>query len=301
MSAAIAQGTPLPAELTGELPDSTPLLEIPTELHQRLASDGFVLLRQVVDRALALDARLEVLQRLEQVGEIKSTVEAGIATGSSRRKELEPDLGAFWRSVSQGPRLRAATHGGQMQAIMDLLLGEAAVAHDYLFLRPTVVGRSTSLHYDRPFFARGSERIYTAWLALGDVAMEEGPLMVLEGSNQFEDLLQQVGQIDYESSNSPTVQVLSDTAEFVRSRQSRLLVSPFSAGDLVVFDMHTMHGTLDNHSPTGNIRLTCDVRWQPAADPVDPRYRGDDPAGTTGAGYGELNGAKPLDEDWHNR
>jgi hypothetical protein len=24
-------------------------------------------------------------------------------------------------------------------------------------------------------------------------------------------------------------------------------------------------------------------------------------AGTTGAGYGELNGAKPLDEDWHNR
>jgi len=43
------------------------------------------------------------------------------------------------------------------------------------------------------------------------------------------------------------------------------------------------------------------VRWQPAADPIDERYFGPRPAGTTGAGYGELNGAKPLTEDWHTR
>jgi ectoine hydroxylase-related dioxygenase (phytanoyl-CoA dioxygenase family) len=78
-------------------------------------------------------------------------------------------------------------------------------------------------------------------------------------------------------------------------------MSPVEAGDLIVFDMFTMHGSLDNHSPLGRVRLSCDVRWQPAADPVDPRYRGDHPPGTTGAGYGELNGAKPLDLPWHVR
>ena len=95
-----------------------------------------------------------------------------------------------------------------------------------------------------------------------------------------------------------------ETPERVKSilnHPRRLLVSPFEAGDLVVFDMFTMHGSLDNHSPEGRVRLSCDVRWQPVSDPVDPRYKGEDPPGTTGAGYGELNGAKPLDVDWHIR
>jgi hypothetical protein len=35
--------------------------------------------------------------------------------------------------------------------------------------------------------------------------------------------------------------------------------------------------------------------------PVDDRYFGTNPRGTTGIGYGELNGAKPLDQPWHER
>ena len=301
MSEAIAQGTVLAADVRGELAESSELQDDPPRLRARLSEEGYVLLRGVVDRQVVMAARQEVFERLEGVGEILPPAGEGIASGESLRRERETDLGVFWRSVSQGVRLRTATHGPEMQAVMDLLVGEQAVAHDYLFLRPGPVGRSTSLHYDHPFFARGSDRVYTAWLALGDIPLEEGPLMVLEGSNRFADLVEQVRGIDYDSSDSPTVQVLSDTAEFARQRGSRLLVSPFEAGDLIVFDMFTMHGSLDNHSPEGRVRLSCDVRWQPASDPVDPRYKGEDPPGTTGAGYGELNGAKPLNVDWHTR
>eukprot|EP01052_Picozoa_sp_SAG31_P063035 SAG31_NODE_21990_length_536_cov_0.929062_2_plen_37_part_01 len=37
--------------------------------------------------------------------------------------------------------------------------------------------------------------------------------------------------------------------------------------------MLTMHGTLPNLSaePRPLLRLSCDIRFQPAADPVDPR------------------------------
>jgi hypothetical protein len=49
------------------------------------------------------------------------------------------------------------------------------------------------------------------------------------------------------------------------------------------------------------VRISCDLRWQPAALPIDERYFGPDPTGTTGAGYAELNGAKPLDQPWHVR
>ena len=65
--------------------------------------------------------------------------------------------------------------------------------------------------------------------------------------------------------------------------------------------MTMLHGTLDNHNPRQRARLSSDVRWQPAGDPIDERYFGPNPAGTTGIGYAELNGAKPLTQDWHTR
>ena len=86
-----------------------------------------------------------------------------------------------------------------------------------------------------------------------------------------------------------------------RRYKTRLLTADFQAGDIALFGMATMHGSLDNCSPIGRVRVSCDVRYQPAADPRDERYYGPNPAGTTGIGYAELNGAKPLTEDWHTR
>ena len=297
----IAQGTAVPDELIGPLRDSSAFRQDGAELSKRLADDGYVFLRGVVDREDVLRARQEVFERLAAVGEIAEPAVDGIATGASRRPELAQDLGKFWQSVCYGTALRQVSHGRQMIEALSTILGEPALPHDYMFLRPGVVGRSTHLHYDLPFFARGSNRIHTAWLALGDIPAEEGPLMVLEGSHRFEDLIDAIRSVDYASSDTPKVQMLSDTVKFARQRRARRLTTDFQAGDVVVFSMQTMHGTLDNHSPVGRVRLSVDVRYQPAADAFDPRYMGENPPGTTGAGYGELNGAKPLTEAWHTR
>jgi len=312
----LVQGTPVPAPLVGELTDSTALLENSDvdngdvdnsnidhrdTLRKRIEQDGYLFLRGAVDCQRVEAARSEVFTRLAEVGEIQTPAIAGIATGTSRRREQAGDLGLFWRSVSQGAALRAATHGSELHEIMTAVLGQPAQPHDYLFLRPARVGLSTRLHFDFPFFARHSPQIYTVWLALGEIPHEDGTLMVVEGSNRFVDLIDAVKQIDYDSQESPTVQVMENTVDFVQSRDSRLLTTHFKPGDVVIFDMFTMHGTFDNHSPQGRVRLSCDVRWQPASDPLDPRYAGSDPPGTTGIGYGELNGAKPLTEDWHTR
>jgi ectoine hydroxylase-related dioxygenase (phytanoyl-CoA dioxygenase family) len=308
MKGCIAQGREVPERLVGPLRDSTDLLDstiLPNRadrqlLEQRVEDDGYVFLRGVVSREVVLAARREVFERLAEVGEIRQPAEEGIATGESRRRDVG-DLGAFWQSVSEGPALRHVSHGPALHGLMEAVFGGEARPHDYMFLRPGVVGRSTRLHYDFPFFARGSNRIHTVWLALGDVPVNEGPLMVVEGSNRYADLIEPVQKIDYESKYSPTVQILGDTVQFIEERGSRLLTADFQAGDLVVFSMFCLHGSLDNHSPLGRVRLSCDVRWQPAADPIDERYFGPNPKGTTGAGYGELNGAKPLTEPWHTR
>jgi ectoine hydroxylase-related dioxygenase (phytanoyl-CoA dioxygenase family) len=300
MTNAIVQGTPVPDDILGPLRDSSDVVDDGNALRERLDHDDYLFLRGVVDRNAILAARDEVFARLMEVDEITAPASEGIATGTSRRKELV-DLGEFWQSVSEGPRLRHVSHGTQVADVMSRVFDEPSRPHDYMFLRPGVVGRSTHLHFDLPFFSRGSQRIHTVWLALNEIPLDLGPLAVVEGSHRFDDLIEPVRQVDYESSNTPYVQMLDDTVEFARERGSRLLTAAFAPGDIVIFTMTLMHGTLDNHSSENRVRLSCDVRWQPAADDLDPRYTAPNPPGTTGAGYAELNGAKPLTEDWHKR
>jgi hypothetical protein len=301
LSTAYVHGNPVPADLLGELRDSTALRADGAALRDRLAADGYVFVREAVPREPARAARAEALSRLAAVDEIEDPLGEGIFTGRSRRRERESDLGAFWKSVSEGPALRRVTHGPELRELVSLLLGEPARPHDYLFLRVGTPGKATDLHYDLPFFCRGSQRVHTVWIALGEIAPEQGPLMVLEGSQAYEDLIAPIRRVDYDSQASPRVAAREDAVTLARERGTRLLTAHFRPGDAVVFGMTLMHGSLDHCSTASRVRLSCDIRFQPEADPTDPRYFGPDPRGTTGAGYGELNGAKPLVEPWHVR
>ena len=295
------QGRPLPDARVGELRDSSAATADAPELGRRLAADGYVFLRGALDVGDVQTARVEVFERLVRVGEIRPPAAEGIATGESRRAELAGDLGAFWKSVSEGPALRRVTHGPRLHALLARVAGEPARAHDYMFLRAAPVGRTTGLHFDAPFFTRATPRVYTAWVPLGDVPATDGPLVIAEGSHRFTDLHDGIRAFDVVYDTSRRAQVADDFAEFTESRDCRLLTADFRAGDVCVFGMLTLHGSLDNHSDLGRVRLSCDVRYQPAAEPIDPRYFGPNPGGTTGAGYGELNGAKPLTQPWHVR
>jgi ectoine hydroxylase-related dioxygenase (phytanoyl-CoA dioxygenase family) len=191
------------------------------------------------------------------------------------------DLGAFWRSVSEGSALRAVTHGETLHALLARVAGEPVRAQNYLFLRPAPVGRSTGLHFDYPFFTRTTERVYTTWIPFGDVPVADGPLTIVEGSHRFTDLHDALRGFDVVYDTSRKAQVAADFTRFAKSRGCRLLTTDFRAGDVCIFGMFTLHGSLDNRSAIGRVRLSCDVRYQPAADPVDPRYFDPSP-GTSG-------------------
>ena len=295
-------GQTIPESLRGELTDSTELLQNKESLRQRLQRDGYVFVRNLVPEDEIVAARNEVFGRLEEVGEIQSPAGEGLATGISRRPELYADLGQFWQSVSEGERLRQVTHGAVIRSHVATLLGEEARPHDYMWLRPWPVGRSTGLHYDHPFFSVGSQRVHTVWVPLGDVPIEEGPLAVVENSHRFQDLIKPMKEEEVDATMDPDkaqaaayqTDATGDPIRFVSDRQSRFLSTHFHIGDVIVFSMNTMHGSLDNNSPVGRVRLSCDVRYQPAADDTDPRYFGENPIGAQGGGYGEMKGAVPL-------
>jgi hypothetical protein len=299
MRGCVIGGRDVPEELVGTLRDSASLLDDPAGLRARLAEDGYLFLRGVLDRAAVAAARAEVLARLSAVDEIAPG--GDVFTGRSARKALEPDLGRFWRSVSEGPKLRAVTHGRDIARILEIVAGETPRPQDFLFLRVGVPGRATGLHFDYPFFTRLHDQVWTVWTPMGDTPVARGPLMVVENSHRFTDLVESVVGFDVVRDTSRKAAFAENAIDFARSRNTRLLTADFQAGDVILFGMYLLHGSLDHHDDSGTVRVSTDLRWQPARLPADPRYFGAEPTGTTGAGYGELNGAKPLDVDWHVR
>lgn len=296
----VLNGHVLSAEVSGQYEDSSNVAD-PGELQRRLIDTGYLFLRDVVDPAVVLAARQEVFSRLADVGEVRPGSD-GIATGDSRREELEDDLIDFWRSVSEGPALRKVSHGTQVRDLMERVFGEPAQPQDYLWLRPRSVGWSTGFHYDHPFFARGSRRTHTVWISLGDIPYCDGPLMLMENSHRFDDLIGSLYDRDEQINSVPKVAEMAafegewttDPIAFARKRNVRLLSEEFGTGDVLIFGMNTLHGALDNHSPVGRVRLSCDVRYQPAADPKDERYFGPHPTGQSGNGYGDMTSSRPL-------
>jgi ectoine hydroxylase-related dioxygenase (phytanoyl-CoA dioxygenase family) len=281
--------------------DSAALLGDPVALRARLDEDGYLFLRGALEHDAVMEARREALGRLAEVGEIAAPAEAGIFTGASRRKEMVGDLGRFWQSVSEGPAVRRVSHGPRLASIMEQAFGEKSRPFDFLYLRAAPVGRATGLHCDYPFFTRAHDRVCTVWVPIGDAPVTDGPVVIVAGSHRFADHVTATRGFDVVRDAPRRADLGIHPIDYARQRGTRLLSADFAAGDLALFGMFTIHGALDNHSPIGRVRLSCDVRWQPAALPVDERYFGPQPGGTTGAGYGELNGAKPLTEPWHTR
>lgn len=269
------------------------------DLAQQLACHGYLLLRGVHDPEAVAAARLEVLYRLAEVGEIREPVEKGIGSGTSCRRETYPtqeDLGAFWRSVSEGSAVRSVINGARISRLMDQLFGEPAKPFTFAWLRAMAKGRASPLHIDHPYMNRGSERLVTCWTALCDINLNNGPLYVLEDSHRWEDIRSEFEGHDVDRDPSRPGHIEESPTELAKRKGGRLLTSEFGPGDCLVFGMFTVHGSFDNDSPTGVVRLSCDTRFQPAADPMDARFSGPNPPAHNGLGYACLSASLPMNE-----
>ena len=141
---------------------------------------------------------------------------------------------------------------------------------------------------------RGTRRLFTAWVPLGNADFETGGLCVLEGSHTNERLHQTYCRRDVDSycENHPNDKALTangnngwlsdDPNKIRRQLGNRWLVAEYEPGDMVVFGMEMVHGGLDNRSD--RLRLSSDSRYQLASEPVDERWVGDNPPGHSAAG-----------------
>ncbi len=288
-------GTPVPDAALGELCAA----DLNGDLAQQLSQRGYLLLRGVHDPVEVEAARKEVLHRLAEVGEVKDPVESGLASGTSQRREIYPtteDLGSFWRSVSEGNAVRSVINGSRITRVMSQLFQEPAQHFSFAWLRAMTAGRASPLHVDHPYMNRGSKRLVTCWSPLCHISLTDGPLFLLEDSHKWSDIRQQFDGHDVDRDPSRPGHIEESPITLARRKASKFLTAEFNLGDCLVFGMFTVHGSFDNNSETGLIRLSCDTRFQPAADQMDERFSGSNPPAHNGLGYGCLSASRPLTE-----
>jgi hypothetical protein len=266
----------VPSETLGELRDSTALLGDAGALRNRLAEDGYLLLRELHDRDLVMEGRRQILERLAAGGALDRGFpldEARIAAGRH---------GAFRggkNELTRCPAYRDLIHGKRTLDFFSSLRDGPAIAFDYEWLRVVGTGDQTGAHFDIVYMGRGTPNVLTMWVPIGDVAYQQGPLAICEGSHRapgFAKLRETYGKMDVDR-DRVAGWLSEDPLEICERFGGRWKTAEFAAGDALIFGMFTLHASLKNSTRT--FRIGSDTRYQLASEPIDERWVGQDPKG----------------------
>lgn len=255
----------------GELREANDLRDDPAALRARLEEDGYLLIRGLHDPDAVRAARRVLLENLDANGQIDRAHpldEAVIAPGG--RGQF---LGGA-KAVSHTPEFLSVVEAPALMAFFSALFGTPAMTFNYKWIRAVGRGANTGAHYDIVYMGRGTRNLYTCWTPLGDVSYEMGPLAVFEGSHRLHQVRDTYGKLDVDRDRVEGW-FSKDPVELVDRYGGRWATSEFRAGDAMIFGMFLMHGSLTNTSD--RYRLSCDTRYQPANEPADERWVGENP------------------------
>ena len=274
----------------GELNRSGEFLGDPVALQQRLDADGYLFIPGFFDRALIHGARVSLTERLAVGGLLDPAfpaIDAKVRAGTL--PPIPPDI------ALQNSALDRVIYGPELLAFYSALFGEPVRHYDFTWLRAVVPGAGSPAHCDLVYMGRGTHQVLTCWIPYGEVPLELGGLIVLEGSHQKSDRLKNYLELDVDqycenrSEQVEKVKVLggwhhrqngSLTKNPVSLREKlggRWLTTHWQPGDFITFKMNLVHASLDNQTDT--VRLSSDTRYQRASQPIDTRWVGANPPG----------------------
>lgn len=280
-----------PSDQLGELRDSTDLRHDPVALRARFDTDGYLLIRGLIDPDKVIRARQTILEYMAE--------REGLEPGS---RPLDGVMGQYGKGVGLMGR-KPITHQGNVKAVFEApelfdfysrFFDEPVTTFDYKWLRAVGHEEFTGAHYDVVYMGRGTDRLRTCWIPLGEIDIQQGVLAICEGSHnspRFEKLRQTYGRMDVDRDRVGGW-FSNDPLEIVEKFGGQWKTSSFRPGDILTFGMYTLHASTTN--TTDRWRLSCDVRFQPAADPIDERWVGDNPIGHYAWGKGAAK-EKPME------
>lgn len=253
------------------------------ELYNRYVTDGYVLLKGLLPRKDVLEAREAYFKSLQPSGVIKpgtapvegifdasasaadypgigagsvknappgSTDRAALFVGAALRAHTEP-----WYVGSEDGKTRGFCNHPALGEFVAKLTGwgDSTLAVRRTLLRNNTPGnRAIGVHYDQSFMRHGEPTAVTAWVPMGDVRIQGGGLIYLQGGDKLGQEIEEefaakakaAGMNEEEMRNAYNANMMSTgflsegPADFGRKYGKKWLVSEYEAGDVVI---HTPH------------------------------------------------------------
>ncbi len=246
-----------------EMVDSQDLLGDHDALRDRLDTDGYLYLRQVLDRDRIRELRRGILSVTEALG----WTEAGALPASQRcivapLREEDDEFIQGYQQIQRLQTFHELGHDPALMAIMASVLGAGAFAHPLKIARlsfPDHYEASTPPHQDYPN-NQGDPQLTAAWIPAADMPPELGGLAVLRGSHRW-GVLPLAGHI---GAGNRCAVIPPDMRE-----ECRWVTTDFAMGDVLLFPSQTVHASLHNASEFF-MRLSVDFRYQAPGRALTP-------------------------------
>jgi ectoine hydroxylase-related dioxygenase (phytanoyl-CoA dioxygenase family) len=257
----------------------------PAELWEQFRSQGYVWLKGILDRQAVLAARRRFFAMFEDIGLLAPGTDPveGIYAGGGERKDL------VRRRLMEAVRTAAYEAfclSPEIWGFYEAVLGGPVYLHKRKIVRFTRPGDpdSTGGHYDLTYLRAGTDRVYTSWIPMGDIPVEMGGLVYLEGSDKWGREMEAKfaaanASLPYEERISAYNKNMAeggwltkDLPSLAERLNARWLIADYEAGDMVVHSGYMIHAATMNNATDGRMRLSTDIRYQLVSDEIDARW-----------------------------
>ena len=258
------------------------------KLWEQFQEQGYLWLKGLLDRQDVLDFRRRYFTAFVPTG----LVAAGSDPLDGIYTHGPVDLQAAREKLAEAVRwaaYEAFCLSKPIYRFYEAALGGPVYLHKRKLIRYTRPGdpNCTGAHYDLTYLRAGTDRVYTSWIPIGDIPVEMGGLVYLEGSDAWgrkteaeftvknANLSPEERISAYNRNMSDTGWLTKDLPSLPARLNSRWLYADYEAGDMVIHSAYMIHAATENHDPQGRMRLSTDIRYQLVTDEIDARWTHD--------------------------
>jgi ectoine hydroxylase-related dioxygenase (phytanoyl-CoA dioxygenase family) len=282
----------------GKLYKSDPSEEI-SILRERFSQNGYLYLKGLLDKDYVISFREWVFKNLKGTGLLQENhdFKYGIAMSKKYGQYNDGDSAHSGRAQNEAVKkmissmVRSTKYESfctqpLLANFIDEFIGGISYLHKRKILRHTLPksDNSTPAHYDLIYLRAGTNNILTVWIPIGDIDIEEGGLMYLEGSHtqgvkiekEFSIKNANLSREDQISAFNKNMTeggwISKDFPNLAEKFNTKWLVTNYEAGDILIHSPYLIHASTNNQSSKERIRLSTDIRFQNVDDKIDIRW-----------------------------
>lgn len=267
----------------GWLTPSDPTIPM-NDLREQFHSQGYLWLKGLLTRNFVLNFRARFFEAFRDTGLLEdgTTAVEGIFSNEADKQAAAQILS----QAHQWAAYEAFCLAEPIWRFYENFLGGAVYLHTRKLMRYTTTAQkdSTGAHYDLTYLRAGTDRVYTSWIPIGDIPVEMGGLLYLEGSDrigrqkeaEFTALNMELTTEErisaYNKNMTETGWLTKDLPGLADRLDGGWLMADYEAGDMVIHSAYMIHAAPTNQSSENRMRLSTDIRYQLVNEKIDQRW-----------------------------